>query len=110
MAMRDMVESFGYRVATAASGVEFLRLDSLHKSACLITDVRMPGITGFELHERLIAQGIIIPTVFLTAFPDEIGKNRAMEIEAAAYLSKPCKRDDLLALIRSVLPRGFRRT
>jgi FixJ family two-component response regulator len=105
-AMRDMVESLGYTVAAFASGVEFLASDRLHDSACLIADVRMPGMSGFELHDRLVATGHSIPTIFLTAFPDEKGSDRAAKAGAVAYLSKPCGRDDLLARIHSALARG----
>jgi len=105
-AMKAMVESFGYVVAAFASGVEFLGSDDLHDSGCLITDVRMPGMSGFELHHRLIAAGHSIPTIFLTAFPDEKGNDRAMKAGAVAYLSKLCHRDDLFARIQAAFNRG----
>jgi FixJ family two-component response regulator len=105
-AVRDMVESFGYRVAAFASGVEFLGSDRLRDSACLITDVCMPGMSGFELHSRTVAAGHSIPTIFFTAFPDEKGNDRAAKAGAVAYLSKPCHRDDLQARIHSALDRG----
>jgi FixJ family two-component response regulator len=105
-AVRDMVESFGYTVATFASGAEFLGADRLRDSACLITDVRMPGMSGFELHDRAVAAGHSIPTIFLTAFPDEKGSYRASKAGAVAYLSKPCHRDDLWARIHAALDRG----
>ena len=108
-AMSDMVESFGYRVAAFASGAEFLASDRLHDSRCLIADVRMPGMNGFELHDRLVAAGHSIPTIFLTAFPDEKGNDRAAKAGALAYFSKPCRRDDLLARIHSALAPGARR-
>ena len=106
MAMKAMVESFGYVAAAFASGVEFLGSDDLHDSACLITDVRMPGMSGFELHHRLISTGHSIPTIFLTAFPDEKGNDRAMKAGAVAYLSKICHRDDLFARIQAAFNRG----
>jgi FixJ family two-component response regulator len=105
-AVRDMVESFGYRVVAFASGTEFLGSDRLWDSACLITDIRMPGMSGFELYDRAVAAGRTIPTIFLTAFPDKKGNDRANQAGAIAYLSKPCHRDDLLARIQSALGRG----
>src|ERR1700719_3833599 len=84
-AMRDMVESFGYTVAAFASGLEFLGFDRLYDSACLITDVRMAGMSGLELHNRLTASGHSIPTIFVTAFPDGKGHDRAMQAGAIAY-------------------------
>src|SRR5258708_4932911 len=104
-AMSGMVESFGYTVAAFASGAEFLVSDRLHDSACLIADVRMPGLSGFELHDRLIAAGHSIATIFLTAFPDRKGNDRAIKAGAVAYLSKPCRRDELLRHIHSALAR-----
>ena len=105
-AMRGMVESLGYTVAAFASAVEFLGSDRVHDSACLIADVRMPGMGGLELYDRLIAAGHPIATIFLTAFPDEKGNDRAIKAGAVCYLPKPCLRDDLLACIHSALTRG----
>ena len=105
-AMRGMVESLGYTVVAFASAVEFLESDRVHDSACLIADVRMPGISGLDMHDQLIAAGHSIATIFLTAFPDEKGNNRAIKAGAVCYLSKPCLREDLLACIHSALTRG----
>src|ERR1700730_9011260 len=105
-AMRGMVESLGYTVAAFASAGEFLESDRLHDSVCLIADVRMPGMSGLELHDRLIAAGHQIATIFLTAFPDEKGNDRAIKAGAVCYLPKPCLRDDLIACIHSALARG----
>jgi len=102
-AMRGMVESFGFAVFTFASGAEFLASDRLRDSACVILDVRMPGMNGLELQNRLIASGHSIPTILLTAFPDEKVRDRAMKAGAIAFLSKPCDRDDLLAHIHAAL-------
>jgi FixJ family two-component response regulator len=104
-AVRDMVESFGFTATAFTSGVKFLGLDRVQDSACLIADLRMPGMSGFELHDRLVATGRSIPTTFLTAFPDAKGNDRAAKAGAVAYLSKPCHRDDLLARIRSTARR-----
>src|ERR1700730_2949449 len=105
-ALRGMVESLGYTVAAFASAVEFLGSDRVHDSACLIADVRMPGMGGLELYDRLIAAGHPIATIFLTTFPDEKSNDRAIKAGAVCYLPKPCLRDDLLACIHSALTRG----
>ena len=107
--MREMVESFGYLVAAFSSGAEFLASQVLNDSACLITDVRMPGTSGLDLHEQLVASGYSIPTIFVTAFPEESDRRRAMKSGAVAYLSKPCRRDDLLAHLRAALESGSAR-
>lgn len=110
VAMKEMVESFGYRAAAFASGAEFLASELLSDGACLIADVRMPGMSGLDLHDQLIASGHSIPTIFVTAFPEESDRRRAMKSGAVAYLSKPCRRDDLLAHLRAAFamqsPRG----
>jgi len=98
-----MVESFGYTVVTFSSAAELLASGHLYASACLITDVRMPGMDGLELQERLIASGHSIPIIFLTAFPDDRIRERAMIGGAIAFLPKPCRRDELLAHIHKAL-------
>ena len=105
-AMKDMVESLGYAVAAFASAAEFLRSDRVRDSACLIADVRMPGMSGLELQRQLVALGNLIPIIFLTAFPGEKARDRAIKAGAIAYLSKPCSLSDLLAHIHSALASG----
>jgi FixJ family two-component response regulator len=60
-------------------------------------------MNGFELHDRLTAEARVIPTIFVTAFPDAKGNDRAVKVGAVGYLSKPCRRQDLLACIQSAL-------
>jgi len=105
-AMRDMVESFGYAVVAFASGPEFLASDRLRDIACLITDVRMPGMNGLVLQKQMTTSGYLIPTIFMTAFPDKRSRDRAIKAGAIAYLTKPCSRSDLLAHIHSALASG----
>jgi FixJ family two-component response regulator len=102
-AMAEMVKSLGYKVVSFASGSELLGSHRLREIECLITDLRMPGMSGFELHDRLAAAGHTIPTIFLTVFPDEKGRVRAKKAGAACYLSKPCQRHELLSCILSAL-------
>jgi FixJ family two-component response regulator len=71
--------------------------------SCLITDVEMPGMTGLELHHRLAASSKPIPTIVITAFPDERARKRALQAGVICYLTKPFSEDDLLACIRSIL-------
>ena len=71
--------------------------------SCLIADVQMPGMTGIELHNRLVASGEPIPTVLITAFPDEGSRERALQAGVIGYLTKPFSEADLLACIRSNL-------
>lgn len=71
--------------------------------SCLIADVQMPGMTGFELHNRLVTSGESIPTVLITAFPDERARERALQAGVVGYLTKPFSEDELLACIHSTL-------
>jgi FixJ family two-component response regulator len=71
--------------------------------SCLITDVQMPGMTGLELYHRLAVSRTPIPTILMTAFPDERARERALQAGVICYLAKPVSEDDLLACIRSIL-------
>ena len=102
-AVKGLMKSWGYRVEAAASAEEFLRSPHVHSTSCLIADVQMPGMTGFELHQRLSASGKPIPTILITAYPDDGVRERALAAGVIGYLSKPFDENDLLACIRSAL-------
>jgi FixJ family two-component response regulator len=93
---KGLIRSLGYQAATFASAEEFLQSDSVDRTACLITDVQMPGLSGIDLQRGLIAQGVRMPTIFITAFPEEETRARAMKAGALGYLSKPFSEDSLL--------------
>ena len=105
-AIKGLMKSVGYRAEAAASAEEFLRTRHLGRTSCLIADVQMPGMTGLELHRRLSASGRIIPTVLITAYPDDGVRERALAAGVIGYLSKPFDENDLLACIRSALIDG----
>jgi len=95
-ATRGLVRSLGYDVSTFASAEEFLTSERLHDTSCLITDLHMPGLSGIDLQDRLIAQGHHLPIVFITAFPEESLRTRALEAGAICFLSKPYSDDRLI--------------
>jgi FixJ family two-component response regulator len=95
-ATKGFVRSLGYQAATFASAEEFLRSDSIDNTSCLITDVQMPGLSGIDLQRRLIEQGVDMPTIFITAFPEEGTRARAMTSGAAGYLGKPFSVESLV--------------
>ena len=99
----DLIKAMGFvaRVFPHAEG--FLRSRSIRRTACLIADVRMPGLTGLELHDRLVALGNVIPTILVTAFPNDRDRAQAISAGVICYLSKPFSEDDLLACIHSAL-------
>jgi len=99
----DLVKAMGFVAEAFPSAENFLNSKRLHNTSCLITDVRMPGMTGFELHNRLVGSGNVIPTILITAFPNDKDQARALQAGVFCYLSKPFSEDDLLACIRSAL-------
>jgi FixJ family two-component response regulator len=101
-ALRRLVGSAGYQVETFASAREFL--GSAHKSAigCLVLDVHMDGMSGFELQERLVSDQREIPIIFITAHDDAGTRERIRTSGAAGYLSKPFDPQALLDAIHRV--------
>ena len=109
-AMAGLMKSHGYLVETFDSGASFLSSDHRSRTDCLIADVQMPGMTGFELHSQLVAAGDPIPTILITAHPDDRARARAMKAGVLGYLTKPFTEDDLLGCIRAAIERrGGRR-
>jgi FixJ family two-component response regulator len=102
-AVGGMVESFGYSPLTFESADAFLRSDKLSDASCLILDVQMPGMSGLELHGRLMAKGPRIPTIFVTAFPEPRVRERALRSGGVCFLAKPFARNDLLGCIQTAL-------
>ncbi len=102
-ATKSLVRSLGYQAATFGSAEEFLGSSQLKSTSCLITDVRMPGMSGVELQDRLIADGRSLPTVFISAFSDERVQQKVLESGAVGYLHKPFEEDRLIECIETAL-------
>ena len=103
-AVRGLMKSLGYAAEAFASAEEFLSSRQVPRTSCLIADVQMPGMTGLELYRHLVAAGKTIPTILITAFPDDRIRERALEDGVVGYLSKPFNERDLLACIHSSFP------
>ena len=101
--MKSLVRSLGYAVSTFGSAEEFLKSEQVSDTSCLITDLQMPGLSGIDLQDWLIAQGHRFPIIFLTAYPDQAARMRAMKAGAIGFLSKPFKFDDLLGYLDKAL-------
>ena len=100
---KDLLDSAGLSAATFDSAQSFLQSKGTCAIRCLIADMRMPGMTGLELHSRLAAAGTPIPTVLITAYPDELARARALKTGVICFLAKPFSAEDLLACIETAL-------
>jgi FixJ family two-component response regulator len=98
-AIKSLLRSVGYIAVTFASAEEFLQSEQMDATACLITDVQMPGLSGVELQSLLLAQGYQMPMIFVTASVEEKTRARALKAGAMAFLTKPC---DVARLIEYV--------
>ncbi|HUK07259.1 MAG TPA: response regulator [Stellaceae bacterium] len=104
--LRRLMRSFGYAVEAFPSAVDFLAFPRLDETACLITDINMPAMTGVELYRRLIETGRAIPTIFITAYPDDAVRARALKDGVIGYLRKPFDENNLMFCVRTALARG----
>jgi FixJ family two-component response regulator len=104
--MRKLMTALGYTVEAFSSAADFLASPILPATGCLVTDVQMPGMSGVELHRHLIDTGHAIPTILVTAYPDETARNRALKNGVVCYLSKPVDDAHLERCLRSALESG----
>ena len=102
-ALHRMLRSHGFTAAVFASAAQFVNSDDLSGTACLIADVRMPGMTGLALHRHLRSRGVRVPTILITARPTSGEKRRALSIGVASYLAKPLSEQILLDTVREAL-------
>jgi FixJ family two-component response regulator len=104
-ALGDCMESAGYAVESFGSAEEFLASGSAQNAACLIVDVQLPGITGFELQDQLAGADNRVPVVFVSAQGTQANRDKAMSQGAVGFLSKPFRRDDLVRLVGEAIQR-----
>lgn len=100
-----LLKSLGYNAAVFSSAADFLNSPSSGEFACLIADIHMPGITGLELHRRLIEAGRSIPTIFITAYPGAASPSPPRD-KKVCYLYKPFAEKDLIDCIECALASG----
>ncbi|ASY63068.1 Two-component response regulator [Sinorhizobium sojae CCBAU 05684] len=105
-AIKGLMRSVGFDAEAFSSADDFLRSPDLRRTTCLVTDIHMPGMSGLELHHRLLSMGENIPTVVMTAHPNQNAHLRGWGPDIVGYLAKPFGEQDLLNCIRSALPRG----
>lgn len=104
--IEDLVRAIGFEAESFECAEDFLQSDRLAKTVCLITDLRMPGMTGLDLREHLVASGRPIPTILITAFPEEADRARAKRSGVICFLAKPVNGSELSACIASALGAG----
>lgn len=101
----DLLNSLGFIAVAFERAEEFLQFHRLYSACCLIADVQLPGMTGIELYEHLVVSGRDVPTILITAFPDDRDRERALRAGVICYLTKPFNGKELIACIRSALER-----
>ena len=103
--MRRLMRSLGYPVEVFSSAADFLASPRRVETSCLICDVQMPAMSGIDLHRHLIKVGYAIPTILVTAYPNDVDRARALSNGVVCYLSKPIDETLLIRCLRGAL--GF---
>jgi FixJ family two-component response regulator len=101
VAVQRLLKSAGFSVQSFATAEDFLRSGRQHETACLITDIRMPGMSGLDLQAKLNADHCLIPTIFITAHGDEDMRLQAMRGGAVKFMVKPFDGEILLESVRA---------
>jgi FixJ family two-component response regulator len=101
--LNNLIRSVGFRVQGFPSAETFLNSTQLHDTACLILDVRMPGMNGLDLQRQLVASNCRIPIIFITSQGDGDAQARALEAGAVDFLYKPFREEALLKAIDAAL-------
>ena len=102
-AIEDLLSSVGIKARSFASAEEFLQSGFKNEIACLISDIRMRGMTGLELQAKLVAEASRIPIIFITAYGNTRMRQQALEAGAIEFLGKPFDDESLLGSVRAAL-------
>lgn len=102
-ATASLLESHGYATASFASAEEFLQSEQIDDTLCLVSDLRMPGLSGVDLQSRLIEAGHHIPTIFMTAYPEVYERAALLDDRAVDFLPKPVRAERLISSVESAL-------
>jgi len=105
-AATNLFRSMGFDAVAFPSAEAFLNSDSVEKASCLVLDVQMPGMSGLQLQSYLAGSGRHIPIVFVTGYPDDAVRNKALSSGAVCFLTKPFSEGDLLGGLRTALTSG----
>jgi FixJ family two-component response regulator len=105
-ALADLMQAMGFTIEAFPSAVDFLASPNVRHTSCLIVDVHMPRMTGTELHSHLVGSGYDIPTILITAYPDDRTRAWALGHGVVGYLAKPIDEEVLLGCVESALQRA----
>ncbi|WP_271671625.1 response regulator transcription factor [Bradyrhizobium sp. CCBAU 51627] len=105
-ALTALMQAMGFKIETFPSAADFLASPNFCHASCLIVDIHMPQMTGMELHSFLTGSGYDLPTILITAYPDDRARARALRQGVVCYLAKPIDDDDLLGCVQSALQRA----
>jgi FixJ family two-component response regulator len=104
--MRRLMRSLAYTAEAFGSAADFLASPRVAETRCLIADVNMPAMTGIELYQHLIDAGRVIPTILVTAYPNDVDRTRALNEGVVCYLRKPVDEQNLKRCLRAALTSG----
>jgi FixJ family two-component response regulator len=104
--LERLMRSLGFTVDTFASAAGLLASPRLSETDCLIADVNMPAMTGIQLYRHLVKTGHSIPTVLITAFPNDYDRTSALNEGVVCYLEKPVEQQDLIRCLNAALSAG----
>jgi PAS domain S-box-containing protein len=99
----ELIESLGYKAVTFNSAESFLQSGVISETACVITDLQMPGLNGLELQEALQSRGYSTPVILITAYPNEKCQTRALNNGAIGFLSKPFDDTSLMKCLSTAI-------
>jgi FixJ family two-component response regulator len=99
----DLIRSIGFRTQGFSSADAFLSSNQARDTACLILDVRMPGMNGIDLQRQIVAANWRIPIIFITSHADDDARARALKAGAVAFLYKPFREEELLNALHAAL-------
>ena|ERR1700751_2893175 len=102
----DLIRSIGFRTQGFASAEEFMSSNQARDTACLILDVRMPGISGLDLQRQIVATNWRIPIIFVTSYANDGARALSLQRGAVAFLYKPFREEELLDAIDAALKRS----
>jgi FixJ family two-component response regulator len=104
--LANLIRSLGFRTQAFPSAEAFLSSGQARDTACLILDVRMPGMNGLDLQRRLMEMDRHIPIIFITSHADDDAREQALSRGAIGFLYKPCRQEDLLGAVEVALTRS----